>query len=815
MKRTFVVIFFSALFLSVSCGDEDSSVKVTDVDRIQDEEQPDLDETSEEEPLPDIDKVDDEPVEKDDQPTPDMDEESDDDEIGECTGLSTEFGSFSYNPKTGNYNSVVDLGDGSVNLFSVLLLSDSYDPATVPIEVDLGAGDNLNYKTCLECAILWRNIKDGVSEKAFFQESGSLSIENLKLGTGNQISEYSEVTISNLKLIEVTVAQDFQTTPVANGGCFEIATVGWNTMPECESDEDCGGLSPACDTSTYTCVECTTNEHCPEGKLCNTAKTSCYDPECTVATENIDCGGSTPACHPETRLCVECTSEVHCDENSTCNPATNLCEPTDLCTGISLEKISQDSEKPNLYQSLYTPDTGAKGGEGQAIPDILSIWFYGDGLSPGSYSLMDGGDANYATCSRCVLVVENLSGDTFSKTYFQQYGTLNIDYVDSNSGSIGSLDELRLIEVSIDSSTVVSTPVPGGDCLHIQSAAWNTTAETACDANEDCSGDKALCKVDPGICVECLTDDDCTGNEGTDICDQTLNACVPVLGQRGNNCDSQTITEIIQTGLYEDDISLPGYTDDFSPSPTCSASGSENNGKDMVFKLLLNKQSDVLLRVDKAPGDDSFLYMDTICGSESMGCSDNISDENRLSRLDMQLLSPGEYYVVADVAGNSEGEISLFADIMPIPLNSNYSFEKWSDGLPLNWTKGVDVAVSEETLNRYFLDKSCRVTLNSESSGNLFISHSFTVEVGKVYDVTAKVFASKGTVKANIYYDEVNKGELSDNSIVNEWQTISYSFSADQENDSLKVRFYPQEGFTIGETVIVDDFRIVERVSTP
>jgi hypothetical protein len=89
----------------------------------------------------------------------------------------------------------------------------------------------------------------------------------------------------------------------------------------------------------------------------------------------------------------------------------------------------------------------------------------------GTFDLSAGGDDNYATCSRCVRVVDpSVSG----KGFFQQSGTLVVDATSDqlNGLASGTLTNITLIQVNIDPNTFVSTPVPNGACLHLASAAF-------------------------------------------------------------------------------------------------------------------------------------------------------------------------------------------------------------------------------------------------------------------------------------------------------------------------------------------------------
>jgi hypothetical protein len=81
-----------------------------------------------------------------------------------------------------------------------------------------------------------------------------------------------------------------------------------------------------------------------------------------------------------------------------------------------------------------------------------------------------GDESNYATCTRC-FVVRTLNAPE-PRYFFAVSGAL--DVTPASVLPIGTLDatlnDVTLIEVTIESETFLSTPVPGGACLHLSSA---------------------------------------------------------------------------------------------------------------------------------------------------------------------------------------------------------------------------------------------------------------------------------------------------------------------------------------------------------
>jgi hypothetical protein len=149
------------------------------------------------------------------------------------------------------------------------------------------------------------------------------------------------------------------------------------------------------------------------------------------------------------------------------------------------------------YYATPTPDMGDP-----ATPDVLLIGFYGSGFDPslngeqkGTFDLSMGGDNNLATCSRCLVVLQDNA--TQGKTFMAQSGTLIVQ-MDSDQlhGSVNAtVTNVDLVEVTIDPNTNTSTPVPGGECRHVASAAvavtnanpgWTCNASYYNDGDCDC-----------------------------------------------------------------------------------------------------------------------------------------------------------------------------------------------------------------------------------------------------------------------------------------------------------------------------------------
>jgi len=117
---------------------------------------------------------------------------------------------------------------------------------------------------------------------------------------------------------------------------------------------------------------------------------------------------------------------------------------------------------------------------GSSLGDELLMEFYQsedeglDGAASGTFELGTDIDINFETCARCLRVFQDLGSTALEKVFFATSGTLTIapDSLQMQGFPYMSFRDVTLVEVTIDDN-VVSTPVPGGDCLHFDSLEYN------------------------------------------------------------------------------------------------------------------------------------------------------------------------------------------------------------------------------------------------------------------------------------------------------------------------------------------------------
>ncbi|MFT7579723.1 MAG: MYXO-CTERM domain-containing protein, partial [Myxococcota bacterium] len=140
--------------------------------------------------------------------------------------------------------------------------------------------------------------------------------------------------------------------------------------------------------------------------------------------------------------------------------------------------------------------------------DLFRVELYevnGVPQAPGVFDLAAAPDDDYGTCDHCVRLYQDVVDASFPKVFQAVSGTLRLTAVTSppTGANAGALEAVTLVEYVVDPSTGRLTPVVGGACLFVASAAWDTriTLPAACGITEPqaCSPlDSAGCVVADG-----------------------------------------------------------------------------------------------------------------------------------------------------------------------------------------------------------------------------------------------------------------------------------------------------------------------------
>ncbi|GAA0854726.1 endonuclease [Aliiglaciecola litoralis] len=137
---------------------------------------------------------------------------------------------------------------------------------------------------------------------------------------------------------------------------------------------------------------------------------------------------------------------------------------------------------------------------------------------------------------------------------------------------------------------------------------------------------------------------------------------------------------------------------------------------------------------------------------------------------------------------------------------ANGEFENWNGGVPQDWTlidSGISVSQSTSIVNSG--TSSAAITVNTTTQGSTDFRQSISVTAGQNLEFSTWVYHTEGGVKARLYVDGYRG--YSDNTITNQWQQISYNYTA-SANGTIEVglRFYDVAGFDGSEVVYIDNY---------
>lgn len=138
---------------------------------------------------------------------------------------------------------------------------------------------------------------------------------------------------------------------------------------------------------------------------------------------------------------------------------------TSKCTEVTVTKTARTLYDETNGGAIFSLTLGTT--LGGAAEDLGQLEFYDLAVS-GTVDLSAGKDANYGTCTTCARFLQDVdaAAGTVDKFFFQQSGTVELGTT-KLPAITGNLNDVTLIEVTIDPMTFESTPVDGGACLHV------------------------------------------------------------------------------------------------------------------------------------------------------------------------------------------------------------------------------------------------------------------------------------------------------------------------------------------------------------
>ena len=148
--------------------------------------------------------------------------------------------------------------------------------------------------------------------------------------------------------------------------------------------------------------------------------------------------------------------DAHAPDSATLDAAADAAPPSSDCVAITTDAFAYGFYDKAVWYAPFTPKFP---GESK---DSVFISFAGGAAMPGVYTLGVGDDAPTQACKHCV---NALGGPSLDKVrqWVATAGTIAVTQVDVvNQRLAGTLDAVRLEEVSIDPTTEAVTLKPGG-----------------------------------------------------------------------------------------------------------------------------------------------------------------------------------------------------------------------------------------------------------------------------------------------------------------------------------------------------------------
>jgi hypothetical protein len=237
-------------------------------------------------------------------------------------------------------------------------------PLEGPGTFELGVSpDEKNYATCGTCVLVGQGCDDNGCNKLFFATSGTLTVSSF--ATGQDFTG----TLTNARLVEVTIDSSYTSTPVAGGDTWCLTSYSFDAPIEgtlsCSSNTECAGSTdtPYCDTASSTCVQCLEESHCASLTATPHCDTDYFT--CVECVDNAQCASSTYGAFCVDNQCGACATPFDCTNptapacvtSKTTNRAE--CGVVDECTGDDAGDNNDDGPAGARALSTSAASTGA------------------------------------------------------------------------------------------------------------------------------------------------------------------------------------------------------------------------------------------------------------------------------------------------------------------------------------------------------------------------------------------------------------------------------------------------------------------------
>lgn len=163
----------------------------------------------------------------------------------------------------------------------------------------------------------------------------------------------------------------------------------------------------------------------------------------------------------------------------------------------------------------------------------------------------------------------------------------------------------------------------------------------------------------------------------------------------------------------------------------------------------------------------------------------------------------------------------LIASIVSFGQNlaANGGFENWTAGVPDSWPT-IDFNTTDLTQNMTTISEgasSASVNVLTQSQGSTDIRQEVNLTNGLVYTVSLDVYATNNEARARIFGPSFSPSVYSDDTLLNQWQTITFDYSAVADgNVEFGIRFYDTAAnwTGAGSLFYIDNFQVVEKAAS-
>lgn len=319
-------------------------------------------------------------------------------------------------------------------------------------QMALSAGDNATWANCEQCVQLFEDLQnDGTRNKTYFQTDGVLEVGGARPASGASVLRMHGVVLTEVS------PDDGEPLTDANASCYFVDGAEL-TMP-----------MAACGDGVCSIGEM----GCPAD--CSCGNGTC-DPGETPGSCTQDCGAA---------ACGNGRCEVGIGEDKMTCPQ-DCCE-VNLSDGNLTDLASVSTPGDNYFAFVKTFDDISGG----PLRDLIEVEFYANADKPADgdpaveWDLGSDMNRDYATCSQCVLVLEDHVDPThYGANYFQRRGRLQVGIAPETEKADLLLRDTVLVESTIDwdemvchpdmpmqcqggNGTYASMTVPGGRCVYL------------------------------------------------------------------------------------------------------------------------------------------------------------------------------------------------------------------------------------------------------------------------------------------------------------------------------------------------------------